>query len=175
MGRRSGSRVRRFVPLESRVNPNGCPRECPDHGRCPGILDWVDAKNSNQTTRADFLETRFRKEFVPAFEAWRNQPGFSGAGEIPPGTPFSFSQYQPDSRVNATRLADEATATFDQGRVANAIGDSYILNTVLFAIVLFLAGFGTKWRSKKLQYLFLLTGIGVSAYAIGFLLTLPRI
>jgi hypothetical protein len=139
------------------------------------FLDWVDAKNSNQTIRADFLEARFRKEFLPAFEAWRNQPGFSAAGEIPPGTPFSFSQYQPDSRVNATRLADEATAAFDQGRQANAIGDSYILNTVLFAIVLFLAGFGTKWRSKHLQYLFLAAGFAISIYALGFLLTLPRI
>jgi hypothetical protein len=48
------------------------------------FLEWVDAKNSNQTAKADFLETRFRAEFVPAFEAWLDQPGL-GRGGHPPG------------------------------------------------------------------------------------------
>jgi hypothetical protein len=96
-------------------------------------------------------------------------------GAIPPGTPFGLSQYQLASRIAANQLADDATSEFNQGLDANAIGDSYILNTVLYAIVLFLAGFGTKWKSNNLQYLFLATGIVMAAFATGFLLTLPRV
>jgi tetratricopeptide (TPR) repeat protein len=139
------------------------------------FLEWVNAKKSNDTVRADFLKNRFREEFRPAFEAWGNQPEVLNPGDFPPGTPFGFSQYQPESRKAAIQLADEASAAFDQGRVANAIGDSYILNTVFFAIVLFLAGFGTKWRSRKLQFLFLITGIVIATFAFGVLLTLPRV
>lgn len=139
------------------------------------FLEWVDAKNSNETARADFLRARFREEFRPAFEAWLNQPDVPDHGVIPPGTPFGFVQYQPESRKAAIQLAEDASAAFDTGREANAIGDSYILNTVLFAIVLFMAGFGTKWRSRKLQYLFLIAGIIVATFAFGFLLTLSRV
>lgn len=137
--------------------------------------EWVDARNRNETVRADFLKNRFREEFRPAFEAWLNQPGVLDQGFIPPGTPLGFSQYQSESRNAAIPLADEASAAFDQGREASSIGDSYILNTVLFAIVLFIAGFGTKWRSKKLQFAFLIAGIVIATFSFGFLLTLPRV
>jgi hypothetical protein len=138
------------------------------------FLEWLDAINRNETGRADFIENRFREEFRPAFEAWLNQPEVLDQEVIPPGTPFDFSQYQLESSNAAIQLADEASATFDQGREANSIGDSYILNTVLFAIVLFLAGFGTKWRSRKLQYIFLIAGFVIATYSFGLLLTLPR-
>jgi len=88
---------------------------------------------------------------------------------------LGLSQYQSESGNAAIQLSDEASAAFDQGREVNPIGDSYILNTVLFAIVPFLAGFGTKWRSKKLQFIFLITGIVIATFAFGFLLTLPRL
>jgi hypothetical protein len=139
------------------------------------FLDWVDAANNQDTTRMGFLQTRFRDEFKPAFNAWLLLMAEFPDTRVPPGTPFELSQYQLESRQEAMRLSDLASAEFEKGRAANQTGDGYVMITVLFAIVLFVAGFGTKWKSRKLQYLFLITGIAIAAVAIILLSGMPRI
>jgi hypothetical protein len=139
------------------------------------FLAWVDAADHQDTTRMTFLQSRFRDEFKPAFTAWLQRPVNESAFIIPPGTPFELSQYQLESSHESMRLSEQASAAFESGREANQTGDGYVMITVLYAIVLFVAGFGTKWKSHTLQYLFLITGIAIAVVATILLLGMPRI
>ena len=62
------------------------------------FLAWVDAANNQDTTRMDLLQTRFRAEFKPAFNAWLQNLTEAPNDKIPPGTPFELSQYQLKAR-----------------------------------------------------------------------------
>ena len=54
------------------------------------FLAWTDAVASADTKLAVFLRTRFRPEFLVAFDAWLGRPPGAtvSTDEIPPGTPF---------------------------------------------------------------------------------------
>ena len=56
------------------------------------FLAWADAAAQKDTRLTDFLESRFRTEFKPAFGAWLVSGSLEGAG-IPDGTPFDLPEY----------------------------------------------------------------------------------
>src|SRR4051812_706305 len=55
------------------------------------FLAWSQATAQKDPALADFVRTRFRAEFVPAFEAWRNGGGPGGGGGSG-GGPFDQPQ-----------------------------------------------------------------------------------
>ena len=65
----------------------------------------------------------------------------------------------PEYRLEATQQADrlevEAAALFDQGTQANQQGDSYVLNTVFLAAVMFFAAVAQRfdWLGPRLGLL----------------------
>jgi hypothetical protein len=138
------------------------------------FLAWVAAVSAGDEREADFLRERFREEFVPAFEAWAALDTDGPGGRIPPGTPFSLDEYQPQDLVEADELERQAAASFEEARKANQTGDNFVLTAVLFASVLFFAGIGTKWRSFRLRVSSLTLG-GVMFIAASILvLSLPQ-
>jgi hypothetical protein len=131
---------------------------------------WVTAVSKNDTSLADFLRERFRPEFTPAFETWLN---LSSDGSIPPGTPFDLPEYRLTAFSQSKEYLDTALNSTQAAQVANQIGDNYILTTVLFASVLFLAGIQSKLKDIKLRRWLLILAIGLFAVAFGILVTLP--
>jgi len=106
------------------------------------FTDWVAAKAAGDQRLADFLEQRFRAEFVPAFEAWLELPRVDN---IPEGTPFTLPEYVLAEREKSDRLADDASAYFEAAKDANQTGDNFVLIGVLFASVLFFGGISTRF------------------------------
>lgn len=106
------------------------------------FTDWAAAVATKDKPLASFLRARFRKEFVPAFNAWLDLPS---AGRIPPGTPFTLPEYRLAERVKSDQLADDAAAYFDTAKDNNQTGDNFVLVSVAFASVLFFGGISTRF------------------------------
>jgi hypothetical protein len=133
--------------------------------------DWVAAVSQKDTRRADFLRTRFREEFRPAFDAWL---GSVPKGTIPPGSPFSLPEYSLAAQRESNRLVVDAEAHFATANDANQIGDNFVLTTVLFATVLFFAGIASHFESVGIKRTMLVLGILMWATAVAIMFSLPQ-
>ena len=135
------------------------------------FTNWINAFAVDNQELAEFYENRFRPEFDVAFDAWlatepRNNPNA-------PKSPFSMPEYTVSFSEEADRLEQEASLTFDQGSTANQISDNYILNTVVLASVLFLAGIQTRIKSVPMRMLIVILGLIILTYGLINIATYP--
>ena len=131
----------------------------------------LDARSGDNTTDMAFVESRFRDEFKPAFEAWL---ALVPEGEAPPGRPFDLPEYVPEAREEADRLDAEAEAFAKVSAEANQTGDNFVLTAVLMASVLFFAGVGTKLKGRGVRLLMLTFAALLLLGGLGFMLSLPQ-
>jgi hypothetical protein len=137
------------------------------------FLAWSQAAAQKDETLADFVRTRFRAEFVPAFEAWRNG-GSRDAQGLPAGTPFDQPQYVLAEQTAANDLVAQADAAMAEAQRANGIGDNFILTAVLFASVLFFAGTAAKFRPPWIRWSMIVVAVVVFTIGVGVVLSLPQ-
>lgn len=138
------------------------------------FLAWADATDRNDSRKADALAVRFSPEFRPAFAAWIAQAQGQPKGTIPPGTPFSLPEYRVSSLEQGALLEQNATESFNVASSAGNVGSAYVLNTLLYALVLFLVGVGERWKTPALRNVILATALILFAYATAKLLMLPK-
>lgn len=123
------------------------------------FTSWLEAYARNDTLYATFLQRRFRREFIPAFEAWiATKPGKTPNAPL---TPFAMPEYRlvaDDSALQLDRLADRAA---NLGIEANRRGDAYVLDAVLFATAMVFGGAAQQESNRKSMRLIL---IGLSAF-----------
>jgi hypothetical protein len=115
--------------------------------------------------------TRFRSEFLPAFQAWLAS---APAGTIPPGTPFALPAYQLAEQTRSDDLSSQAEAFTAEARAANQTGDDFVLLAVIFASVLFFAGVGTKFRGYRVRVVMVAFAVGLFGLALIFVFSLPQ-
>ena len=137
-------------------------------------LAWADAASRNDTIRATIIASRFTPEFKPAFKAWIAQSPGRPQGTIPNGTPFMLPEYRIDAKEQGALLEKNANAAFVEAQNASDISTSYVMTTLLFAIVLFLCGVGEKWEDLRFRKVILGTAILFFSIAVAFLLLLPK-
>ncbi|THV42801.1 hypothetical protein [Glycomyces buryatensis] len=118
-----------------------------------------------------FMFERFRPDFQVAVEAWLDTRPLI-TPDAPP-TPFDMPEYQLDSQDVADDFQHQAEDLSATAREANQRSDNYVLTAVIFALVLFFAGVGSRARAKR--PLMFLTTLGIVALVCGalLLLTLP--
>lgn len=121
---------------------------------------WIDATARGEHELADFYRTRFREEFVPAFEAWIATKPLRTKGA--PLSPFAMPEYKLAATEEAERYEKQATA-FSQAVKANIQrADNYTLAVVLFAVSLFFAGISTKLHERSSRIAIL--GMGYTTF-----------
>jgi hypothetical protein len=128
------------------------------------FTNWVNAFAQDNQELADFYEQRFRPEFKVAFEAWlatdpKNNPEA-------PKSPFSMPEYTVSQAQEAEHLEQEAAKTFEEGAAANQTSDDYILNTVILASVLFLAGVQSRISTVPARMIIVILGLLILAYGL---------
>jgi hypothetical protein len=135
------------------------------------FVNWLDATASEQSELATFLRTRFRDEFAPAFDAWlATEPLVNPAA---PAHPFELPAYRLALEDEAQRLETEAGQAFADGEKANEWGDAYILTTVIFATVLFLAGISQHFVLFSVRLAVLIVAGALCMLGIYRLIALP--
>jgi len=135
------------------------------------FTNWVNAFAVDNQLLADFYVDRFRPEFAVAFEAWlatdpRNNPEA-------PKSPFSMPEYTVSQAQEADRLEQESSKSFAEGGAANQTSDNYILNTVILASVLFLAGVQTRIKSVPARMIIVILALLILAYGLVNIVSYP--
>jgi hypothetical protein len=115
------------------------------------FTQWVDAYARGEARLRDFYFERFRNEFKPAVDAWIATKPLETAGA--PLTPFAMPEYRLAAADESERLAAEAEASAERVRLNIQRASNYVLGVVLFAVVLFFAGMGSKLRVPRLRTL----------------------
>ncbi len=106
------------------------------------FTQWADAYAQEQTMLADFYRQRFRKEFVPAFEAWvATRPLRNPRAPL---SPFAMPEYVLESQTEADRLEVAAEENAAEARRNIQRSSNYVLAVTLFAAALFFAGISTR-------------------------------
>jgi hypothetical protein len=109
------------------------------------FTNWINAYSEGNQKLMDFYQSRFRKEFKPAFDAWlatdpKNNPDA-------PLSPFAMPEYVLVKNTESDQLETQAGEQFKAANDANEIADRYVLDTVILASVLFLAGLASQIKS----------------------------
>ena len=131
-------------------------------------INYMEAVTRGDEEFADFLYKRFPPEFKIPFDAWMRTNPLENPEA--PRTPFKMPEYVMTERQQAQHLTQSAYKKFNEARKANQRSDNYVLLTVIYAGVLFFAGMGTKFESRRIRVVIL--GIGVIAFAVGTLTAL---
>jgi hypothetical protein len=132
---------------------------------------WMTAVTSGDSTLVRFIAARFREEFVPAFDQWMASRPMTSPDAAP--SPFALPSYRLADDVMADGLERAADREAAASQHANRISDSYVLDAVLMAMVLFFAG-ADSGSVTRLRIGMLL--IASSTWAVGVirLLMAPR-
>jgi hypothetical protein len=135
------------------------------------FLAYSSAASVKNTAYSAFVAQRFPKRLALANRAWLATRPFTNPQA--PSSPFVMPAYHLDAQDEADRLETKAGALFDQGSIAREVSDRYILMTVLFASVSFLAGVGSKFDHRGVVLTALGLGVAVVVGAAVFLIGYP--
>ncbi|MGH2635727.1 MAG: hypothetical protein ACRDHU_06250 [Actinomycetota bacterium] len=135
------------------------------------FVQWVDAQATDATALADFYRTRFRAEFIPAFDAWLATDPFEDPDA--PLTPFAMPEYRVAKAEEADRLNATAEASAADAREYIQRATNYVLGVVLFAVSLFFAAVSTKIDSGRLRTTVLVFGCIVFLGTLSWIATFP--
>lgn len=136
------------------------------------FVEYVNAHQGGNEALAAFYRDRFRPEFKPAFEAWMAEEPFKNPKAQP--HPFFMPEYQLDLFQKADEETQKSDKALEDARRASAISDSYVLNTVLFALVLFFCGIGGQMKRQHSRILMLTMGAGIGILAVALIIFYPK-
>src|SRR5262245_36208350 len=121
-------------------------------------------------------DTRCRAEQAgrkTAAEAWRATRPFENPDA--PASPFDMPQYALPERIDADRweqiAQDESAAADNTGAMSNR----YLLFTIIYASVLFLAGISGKFRWQAIDLTVLVLGAVTLVAGVAIMIALPRV
>ena len=135
------------------------------------VNNWMNAYAQGNTKLANIFENRFRPEFRPAFDAWLALDPFNHPN-APPG-PLFMPQYKISLDDRANQLDVQAANTFAEGLAAKEQGDAYVLNTVLLAVVLFLAAIAENFKWNTIRAVILAVALALLLFGIYHLIIFP--
>jgi hypothetical protein len=134
------------------------------------FLHYVDAVDAGDARKAQFLYRRFRPEARPAMRAWLATKPLQNPNA--PSSPFAMPQYALASNASSQENERRASASFDAAQAANRHADEFLLLTVIFASVSFLAGVSTKMAYPR-HLVVVVVGTLALIYGLTRLITLP--
>ncbi len=135
------------------------------------FTNWINAYADDNQQLADFYQARFRDEFVPAFDAWlltdpKNNPDA-------PKSPFAMAEYSLAKNEEADALEIKAGEYFEAAESANEIADRYVLDTVILASVLFLAGMASQVKAFRVKSGVVIFALLILAWGLYSIIILP--
>ncbi len=115
---------------------------------------WLNAHALGRTELEKFYRSRFRSEFIPAFDAWIDSKPLENPKAEP--TPFTQPEYKSAFLDEASDMKEKADNTFKEAQKANFRSDSYVLNTVIFGVSMFFAGIAQQFDNLNIRKVLLI-------------------
>jgi hypothetical protein len=126
------------------------------------FLQFINAYDAHDVKKANFLYQRFRPPMRAATAAWiAARPLINPKA---PSTPFAIPAYKRATHAAEAALSAQASADFEAAQTANEHADAFLLLTVTFAGVSFLAGMSTKFL---FPYHVVVIGVGALVFVYG--------
>ena len=91
----------------------------------------------------------------------------------PQASATPFDNYRPERAQHARELEDKSKELFTAGHAANHYADSYVLGTVVFAVVLFFCGILPQFSDLRLRMVLLAIGMLLLIFGLSRILVLP--
>ena len=132
---------------------------------------WFIAYTLDNPQKEAIAERRFRPEFRVAFNAWMATDPVHNPHA--PAGPTYMPQYKLAPQAQANKLDNEASAKFQVGNNAGAIGDEYVRITVFLAAVLFLVGIGSSFKLHGVRYALIALGSVLLIVSVVLILQQP--
>lgn len=133
---------------------------------------WLEAEVRGDAALASEVQARFRPHFRPAFDAWRQGAVPAGA-RLPQGSPFDQAQYVLPTQAAADLANARAQTALDAADVASNASARYVLASVLFASVLFLAGIASRLADPQVSHAVVVVAAIALLGALWFMLSSP--
>jgi hypothetical protein len=137
------------------------------------FVHWVSAFNRGDQKTAEFLFGRFPEPLKAAADAWRATGPFDNAGA--PASPFDMPQYALKEKMEADRWEQTAQDESAAADHASAMGNRYLLFTIIYASVLFLAGISGKFKWPAIDLAVLGLGAITLLVGVAIMIGLPRV
>jgi len=135
------------------------------------FVGWIDAYAEQNQELLDFYRSRFSPTMETAVAAWLALDPLNNPEA--PRLPVLMPEYRSEELERAEQIDAEATDLMARSIDANSRSSAYVLNTLIFATVLFFAGLSSKvnWFPVRM----LTVGMSALMFLIGIirLLTLP--
>ena len=135
------------------------------------FMNWINAFADENDALADFYEERFSDRLAPAFSTWIESDPRNNPEAVQ--SPFTLPEYVVGKQVEADRLEKNAEELFALGMEANQTSDEYVVNTVILASVLFLAGIQSRFRSIWLRLAIIVVGLIILSVGLYNIISLP--
>lgn len=113
------------------------------------LISYVEASTQGQSKLARILLDRFRPPMRVAVQAWLETNPFEDPSA--PSSPFQMREYTLAEQARAREAKNQAQVHEQAARLANDASDRYVLLTVIFASVLFLAGITGTIRAFRVR------------------------
>lgn len=108
------------------------------------FLNYGNAVDAHDERKAQFIYRRLRPEMRRALDAWlRTKPQENAKA---PSSPFAMPEYREHMYAESKAYQAASTVDFNAAVKANQHSDDFLLLTVIFAGVSFLAGMSTKMQ-----------------------------
>ena len=134
---------------------------------------WLGATTDGNTQLANLMKGQMRDGLRAALDAWLAAGGLERTRQAVPASPFNMPEYRvPEREQSAARIV-EGEAHFNDGEEANRHSDEYVLVTVVFALVLFLVGIGSKYKVLRVRSALAVFAAFALLLGTGFMLSLP--
>lgn len=108
---------------------------------------WLAAETEGDSQLASLIRGQMRDTLGSALDAWIEAGGLQRTRAVVPASPFSMPEYELAQRGQSDARIAEAEEHFTDGEEANRRSDKYVLVTVVFALVLFVVGIGSKFKN----------------------------
>jgi hypothetical protein len=137
------------------------------------LVHWLSAVNRGDHRTADFLFGRFPEPLRTATEAWRATRPLENPDA--PASPFDMPQYALQERIEADQWEQIAQDESAAAENASAMANRYLLFTIIYASVLFLAGISGKFKWPAIDLTVLVLGAVTLLASVAIMIALPRL
>lgn len=134
------------------------------------FLNYIDAVDTGDAKRATFIYRRLGPVMQSAMKAWLATKPMTNPSA--PSSPFDMPQYALPANKLSRDYAAQASAEFQDAQKATHHADEFLLLTVIFAGVSFLAGISTRMVFPS-HLIIVALGTAITIYGLIRLAELP--
>ena len=134
---------------------------------------WIEAETEGKEELTTLYERRFSPEFKVAFDAWLATDPLENP-DAPPSPSFMPEYVNPDLEQGED-LNAHASATLEEGTVAQGRSHEYVFTTVVLATILFLLALSQRFRMTNVRIGVLVVAGGLLLYGLITIVTYPRL